>query len=231
MKVTPFAAIIGVGGVLIMSAIATAAPHLVVVSQNTTDVFLTANGLQSAVIGMTGFAAGENLQGFISTSNYSYALWTSSNDGFFNVDSSPSFDGQSQWAANALNAPPNGAWDTGVLANPTTNALGPITAGVGSNPIGFAQFGVNHNSGPGDDVIWRSLNANGVAVAGTANLFRLTWSADHSSTFSAVMEVNSGGGTFDVIPVSITIPAVPAPGAVFLFGMAGIIGKLSRRRA
>ena len=230
MKLTTCAAIAGFGGAMIMNASAVAAPHLVIVSQNTTNDFLAATGLQSAVIGLTGFAAGENLQGFIATSNYSYALFTTSAEGFFNVDSSPTFDGQSQWAATALNAPPNGAWDTGVLANPTTNALGLITSGGGSNPIGFAQFGVNHNSGPGDDVIWRSLNANGVAVAGTANLFRLTWSADHSATFSAVLEVNTGGGSFAEIPVSITIPAVPAPSAIIAFGLVSFFNLPRKRR-
>jgi hypothetical protein len=229
MKVKTLSALAGLGGALIMSSSATAAPQLVVVSQNTTNAFLVANGLQSAVIGVTGFAAGENLQGFLGTASNPWVVSTSGG-GFFNVDSNGTyFDGQGQTAATALNAPPNGAWDSGVLANPTTNALGAITSGGASNPIGFAQFGVGANSGPGNDVFWLTLNPQGVAVVGTANLLRLTWSALQSATFSALLVTNTGGGQGGEHAVSITIPPVPAPGALALLGLAGAIGSRRRR--
>ena len=153
MKLRTLSTMVGVSGALVASLNATAEPQFTFVSLNTTNPFLAANGLKSAVIGVTGFAAGENLQGFIGTASHPWMVTHSGPDNFFNVDSnSPYFNGQGQIAATALNAPPNGAWDSGVLLNPTTNALGAITSGGASNPIGFAQFGVNMNSGPLDDV-------------------------------------------------------------------------------
>ena len=120
MKVKTLSALAGLGGALIMSSSAMAAPTLTVVSVNTTNPFLVANNLQSAVIGVTGFAAGENLQGFIGTAANPWTISTSTVAArFFNVDSNyPYFDGQGQAAASALNAPPNGAWDSGVLSQP-----------------------------------------------------------------------------------------------------------------
>ena len=229
MKVKTLSALAGLGGALIMSSSATAAPTLTVVSLNTTNAFLVANNLQSAVIGVTGFAAGENLQGFIGTAANPWSVGVNGGGGFFNVDSNGSyFDGQGQAAATALNAPPNGAWDSGVLSNPTTAALGAITSGGASNPIGFAQFGVNQNSGPGTDVFWLSLNANGVAVAGTANLFRLTWSNTKTATITGLLITNTGGGQGGEHAQSITF-GVPAPGALALLGLAGLVGQRRRR--
>jgi len=213
---------------LVSGARATAAPHLVLVSHNTTNAFLVANNMQSAVIGITGFSAGDNFYGLYGTPNNPWIVATTGST-FFNVDSNPPhFDGLSQWTASALSAPPNGGFDSGVLANPTTNALGQIQATGGSNPIGFALFAQGQNSGPGDDVIWQTLNTNGVAVPGTAQLLRLTWSASHSAAFSAAMFTR--GINPQEFNVSITIPAVPAAGELPLLALAGMIGRRRHRR-
>ncbi len=222
MKVKTLSALAGVGAAMIMSNGAEAA-MLVIVSQNTTNTFLTANGLQSAVIGVTGFLPGENFQGMVGTAANPWMVSTSGGS-FFNVGSTSSFDGMGQTAATAAVAMPGAAFDTGTLA--PAAPLGGI-AGDG-NPFGFAQFGVGQNSGPGFPVAWLTLNAAGLAGS-SFNLVRLTWSASESATFAGVIVTNTGGGSGFEYVSSITIPAVPAPGALALLGLAGLVGARRRR--
>jgi hypothetical protein len=237
MKVKYLSFVTGVSGLLIMNSNAAAAPQLVVVSANTTNAFLVANDLQSIVIGITGFARGENLQGFIGANASPWSLTIGNiippggyTDTFFNVDSNePYFDGQGQTAANALNAPPNGIWDTGVLAHPTTNALGAITSGGTSNPIGFAQFGVNYNFGPGSDVFWLSLNPTGIGVSGTVPLFRFTFHAADYAVLNLVCVTNFGSGQGGEYPLTIGFGFIPTPGAAPLLIAASIFGMRRRR--
>ena len=228
MKLRTLSTMVGVSGAMVASLYANAAPHLVIVSHNTTSAFLVANNLQSAVIGITGFSIEENLYGFYGTPNNPWTVATTGGT-FFNVDSNPPyFDGIGQWAASVLNAPPIGAWDTGVLTNPTTSALGLIQATGGSNPIGFALFGQGQNTGPGDDVIWQTINPNGIPVPGTVNLLRLTWPNTHSATFSAAMY------TRGIVPqeynVSVTIPAVPSPGGLPTLVLTAMTGPRRSRQ-
>ena len=238
MKVRTLSALTGLGGTLILSTSAIAAPQLVVVSQTLShmDPFLSANDLDSFVIGITGFAPGENLQGFIGTDvfpwNISSGTIVPPNIGspYFNVDSNGSyFDGQGQTAANALNAPPAGQWDTGVLANPITNALGAITAGGSSNPIGFAQYGINQNTGPNNDVFWLSLSPTGIPVSGTVPLFRITQFAGDYSTISFTIITNLGNGQGAEYYGTVAFGFIPAPGGFAVLGLAGVIGTRRRR--
>ncbi len=232
MKVKTMSALAGLGGALIMSSAATAAPFLTVVSSNTTNAFLVANNLQSAVVGITGFASGENFQGMIGTAANPWSITAAG--GFFNIgDDYPYFDGQGQTAATAASAPNfpgSNIWDTGVLANATTNALGAITTGGASTPIGFAQAGGSGNTGgTGADVFWLTLNANGLVMGATTSLFRLTWSRSASADLHMLGTVNTGGGNGYDVPLRLTIPAVPAPGALALLGLAGVVGSRRRR--
>ena len=236
MKVRTLSALTGLG-TLILNSSATAAPQLVPVSVNTTNQFLVANNLQSWVIGITGLAPGENLQGFVGTNANPWSLTITNlfppggyTQPFFNVDSNePYFDGQGQTAANPVNAPPNGQWDTGVLANPTTNALGAITSGGGSNQIGFAQYGVNYNSGPGAPVFWLSLNQLGIPVSGTVPLFRFTFFGGDTAFLNMTCITTFGNGQGGEYNLSLGFGAIPAPGGLALLGLAAVIGKRRRR--
>lgn len=231
MKLKTVLLFTGWSGALIANSEALAAPTLTVVSVNTTNSFLVANGLTSAVIGVTGFAPGERLLGFIGNAENPWTIHTLHPNGFFNVDSTPYFDGQGQTAGNGATAPPNGQWDTGVLSNPTTIALGMISSSGLSNPIGFAQFGVNHNSGPGTDVSWLSSNSEGIQVTGTANLLRLTF-ANSWCVFCNMTIVTNTAGQLNYYPGIIFLPhpgCIPAPGALALFGVIAIVGKRRRR--
>lgn len=237
MKLNSILTLVGISGALIRSSNAVAAPQLTVVSFNTTNSFLVANNLQSYVIGITGLAPGENLQGFIGTNANPWSLTIGSiippggyHDTFFNVDSNePYFDGQGQMAANNAIAPPNGQWDTGVLTNATTNALGAITSGDGSNQIGFAQYGVDYNSGPGTNVFWLSLSPTGFPVSGTVPLFRCTFHAADFAVLNLVCVTNFGNGQGGEYPLTVGFGFIPAPGGLALLGLAAVIGKRRRR--
>jgi hypothetical protein len=237
MKVKTLSALAGVGAAMIMSSGAQAAPQLRVLS-TPTNTFLTANGLQSAVVGVLGtdFAPGEALQGAIGNAANPWSITTSSGT-FFNVNNDTSasgapFDGMGQTAATAATAPNQvGAGnDTGVFSNAGALFGGISGPGAPSNPIGFAQFGVGQTGAPGSPVSFLSLNPAGVPVpAGGIQLFRLTWSASASATVSLVLVTNTGGGNGFEYASSITIPAVPAPGAIALLGLAGLVGSRRRR--
>lgn len=228
MKAKTLSALAGLGGALILSAGANAAPHLTVVSMNHEDQFHVDNGLVTFVIGVTGFEAGENLQGFIGTAGNPWSI-TNTGGGFFNVDSTSYFDGMGQAAGNPL-AGPNGLYDSGVLANPLTNALGAITSGGASNPVGFAQFGVGATSGTGADVFWLTLNPAGLEVNGTVNLFRLTMPTTATGRITGLMVTNLGNQTGNEYAIDFTF-AVPGPGSLALLGIAGLAGGSRRRRA
>jgi hypothetical protein len=240
MKVKTLSALAGVGAAMIMSSGAQAAPQLRVLSTNTTSTFLIANNLQSAVVGVLGtdFAPGEAMQGLIGTAANPWTI-TSSSGTFFNVNSDVSssgapFNGLGQTAATGATAPnmAGAGFDTGVLSNAGALFGGISGPGAPSNPIGFAQFGVGANSPPGSPVSWLSLNPAGVPVpAGGIQLFRLTWSRLASATLSMVIVTNTGGGNGFEYASSLTIPAVPAPGALALLGVAGLVGGARRRRA
>lgn len=227
MKAKTLSALAGLGGALILSASASALPQLTVVSYDMDDAFHVDNGLVTFIIGVTGFEAGENLQGFIGTAGNPWSI-TATNGGFFNVDSNyPYFDGQGQAAGNPL-AGPNGMYDSGVIANPTTNALGAITSGGASNPIGFAQFGQGSTTGTGADVFWLTLNPNGLPIAGTVNLFRLTMAQDAVGHITGLMITNTGGGQGNEYAIDFSF-AVPGPGSMALLGLAGLVGSRRRR--
>ena len=230
MKIAAVSALAGSSAALFLCGQSMATPHLVVVSQNTTDAFLTANGLQSVVIGITGFDPGLNLGGFRGTAPSPWVIATSDASAFFNIDSVPPyFDGQQQSAATALVAPVPGAmFDSGVTGGTAANALGVIYSGGVTNPIGFAQFGVGLNSGPGTDVFWIPSNPNGIAIVGTAQLLRLTWSASQSATFSAAAVIHPETGAEFELSVSITIPPVPGPGGSAILVIAVFVRR--RRR-
>lgn len=229
MKVKTLSALAGVGAAMILSSGAQAAPQLRVITSNTTNTYLTANGLQSATIGFLAadFSPGELLQGMIGTAANPWTITTSSGS-FFNVDSTTSFDGSLQTAATGAVVQPGSAFDSGVLAGASAN-LGGITGPAGSNPIGFAQFGVGQNTGPFTPVSFLTLNPSGVSP--NLVVFRLTWAASASATISGVIVTNTGGGNGFEYVSSITIPAVPAPGALALLGVAGLVGGARRRRA
>lgn len=226
MKLRALSALGCITGAICCSSSANAAPTLTVVSINTTSPFLQANGLQTMVVGLTGLAPGENLQGFIGTSDTPWIISTFGGGGFFNVDSNTYFDGQGQTAASALVAT-NGQWDSGVISNPITDALGAITTGGATNPIGFAQFGVGQNSGPGNDVFWLSLNPEGIAVPGTVPLFRLTFSMFGFYHIKALLITNTGNGQGSEYVVELAY--IPAPGVLMILGVAGV-GASGRRR-
>ena len=189
----------------------------------TTSTFLTANNLQSAVVGVTGFAPGENLQGFLGVTGSPWSITTSSG-AFFNVTWSSGSESQGV-------APPgitqDWEFDSGVLAS--AGALGAITS-MASNSAGFALlYGGGNTSGPGNDVFWLKFNPAGIAVNGSLNLFRLTWSRDASASLSMLAVTNTGDGIGEEFQMSLTIPSVPAPGAVAILTLAGLIGSRRRR--
>lgn len=223
-------ALAGCGGAWILNSETLAAPVLTVMSQNTTHTFLTANNLQSAVIGATGFAAGENLQGFRGVPGNPWVI-TCSSGAFFNLDGVTSFYGDLQTAFPPVSLPGFEAYqfDSGTTQS-ATNAFGGISGPSGSNPIGFAQFGVGQNSGPGTNVYWLSLDPNGIPVPTTQSVFRLTWSRSASVTVSMLLVTNTGGGNGFEYPVSLTIPAIPAPGSLALLGIALLNGRRCRRQ-
>ena len=230
MKTWIMAALAGGGGAWIWSSSATAAPVLTVVSLNTSDGFLTTNDLQSAVIGVTGFAQGENLLGFFGTTDTPWSI-TCSVGAFFNINTpfDSSFDPQGQYAASPAIGVPGAGFDSGTLG--AASALGDISTSGASNPIGFAQFGVGNTSGAGDDVFWLNISLpNGIPVPGTMNLFRLTWSRTASATVSMLLITQlDSGGIGDEFPVSITIPAIPTPGATTLLAVIDFAGNRGRR--
>lgn len=228
MKWKTIRVLAGLSGALIADSPVTADVDFTLVSLDQTSPFLVANGLVSAVVGISGFAPGENFQGLIGAAYFPFQITTSAGT-FFNVDSNgESFDGQWQTAANSVNAPPYGAFDTGVLANPITNALGAISSETGYNPIGFAQYGVGQNTGSGA-MFWLTLNPNGLPVSGTVNLFRLTWSATAVVHVQADLITNTGGGQGNGYHQSIDIDPAPAPSALGVLAVAGLVGGRRRR--
>lgn len=237
MKLNRLLALAACGSALIANSSVCAAPQLVIVSADASSPFLVANNLQSFVIGVTGFAPDENLQGFIGTNDHPWSLTIVNffppgpyTQPFFNVDSNePYFDGQGQTAGNAVIAPPNGQWDTGVVSNVFTAALGEITSGDGTNQIGFAQYGVNYNSGPGTTVFWLNLSPTGIAVPSTVPLFRFTFFAGDTAFLNLTCVTNFGNGQGGEYHLSLVFGAIPAPGGLALLGCAALIGKRRRR--
>src|SRR5688572_12147363 len=94
---------------------------------NTTDPFLVANGLQSAVIQMTGFQPGEAYQGYAGTTGNPWTVST-------HTSATPGFNGSGFFNIPNLEDPSNPGtflFEDGFFASPTNNAtLNALTGGA-----------------------------------------------------------------------------------------------------
>lgn len=232
MKVKTLSALAGAASVLAAGS-AQAVPTLGYIS-NVADPFLTANGLQSAIIQLQGIAAGETIQGFIGTPQNPWNISTTG-PGFFNLagqffdaNNNLTFDGATSFYAATNASAPGGignTFDSGFLGSPAT--FGEPSSDPGTGIGGFALSG----DGSSDVLIapaaWITLSPTGFDPPGANYSFlRITWSAQHSATVSLVLAGNTP--PIDVA-LSITIPPVPAPGALALLGLAGLVGTRRRR--
>lgn len=239
MKCRIIAALAGVAGALAFDEVSGtlggrachAAPTLAA-TINTSDPWLIANNLVSAVITVQNFTGPEHFQGMWGNTNTPWIVSCSSG-AFFNVGNDVStsgafFNGQAQTAATVATAPNQiGAqFDTGTLSA-ADSLLGQIFFQQG-NPIGFAQYGVGANLLPPQPVGWFSFAVNG--LNGNAfPLMRLTWSRNATATFSCMVTVNTGNSSGYDIPLSITM-AAPAPGCLALLTVAFSATRTTGRR-
>jgi MYXO-CTERM domain-containing protein len=234
MKVKTLSALAGAASVL-AAGTAQAAPTVGFIS-NTTDPFLVANGLQSAIIQIQGLAPGETVQGFLGTPTNPWDISTTSASGFFNLSgqfgtnpTSPSFDGATSfYAATPGNAPgsgPAGTFDSGLLGNPAV--FGEPTGNPGSGIGGFALSGDGSSDSNITPAAWITLSPSGFdPPLANYSFLRITWAANESAHIGGVLAMNTPAGE---IKYNITIPAVPAPGALALLGLAGLVGARRRR--
>ena len=181
---------------------------------NNTSAFLVANGLQSAVISLTGFSDGQSVQGIVGTFDTPWTV-TTTGQAFFNFTPGAG----PEWSG--------GGFDSGFLPSdgnsPFGTPGGDITFG---SPAAFAITGIDTIH---PQMSWLSAEPGGVPVNSSTvlPLLRLTWSNAHSATVSFLLVMNTPG---ESVPMSITIP-VPGPSALAICClMAGVGRRRARHR-
>ena len=180
---------------------------------NNTNAFLVANGLQSAVISLTGFSDGQSVQGIVGTFDTPWTV-TTTGSGFSNsiAGVGPEWSGP--------------GFDSGFLPSDGRSPFGTPGGDLISfgSPAAFAITGTNTIH---PKMTWLSLDPNGVAVDSSTviPILRLTWSNAHSATVSFFLVMNTPG---ESVPMSITIPAVPGPSVL---ATCCVVAGVGRRRA
>ena len=245
MSITSLAASTGLMAVIGLAGSTHAAPTMfAVVTDPSQDPWLAANGLQSAVIRINGFNAGDRYQGFIGAPAWNWNIATDGPGIFWNIDSveDPGDPGSFLFEDGFYAAPTNNGalnvatgntarWDSGLLGD---RAILGNPSGYQENdlPGGFALFSDSSDDVNIVPVVWLNLAKGGVAVPDSAlgngpgmPVMRLTWSASESVNvhIEFIMAVPETPVYFNI-----NIPAIPAPGAWALFGLAGV--RLTRRR-
>ncbi len=233
-----------------LSSVAQGVPTITAIV-NTTDPFLVANGLQSAVIQMTGFQPGETYQGYAGTTGNPWTVST-------HTTATPDFNGSGFFNIATIEDPLNPGtflFEDGFYASPTNNAdLNALTGGaapfdsglLGSNNLqpngallgnpvdgvdtddigGFGLYSDGSNDWHIVPAAWITLNPLGIDPPGTTiTTLRITWSANEYATVSFSLFMNTPPAT---VFTGITLPPVPAPGVLALLGLASLV--TGRRR-
>ncbi|MCI0364594.1 MAG: hypothetical protein L0Y44_01535 [Phycisphaerales bacterium] len=244
MRLNALSLITGAVVALTVGTAAEAVPTIFAVS-NTTDPWLVANGLQSAVLRINGFSAGEYYQGFIGAPAWNWIVATDGPGGFWNINTveDPGNPGtflyeDGFYAAPTGNIALNNAtgntaqWDSGLLGDPAT--LGePAGFPENDTPGGFALFSDGSDDVNISPVAWISIQSGGIAVPDFAigdgpglPVLRVTWAANEAVTVQLELIMST-----PAVPhyLNITIPPVPAPAALALFALAGLVRSTRRR--
>lgn len=214
-------ALAGAGSLMLCAA--AQAQVTVTVTVDTTDPWLQANGLQSAVIGVTGIT--DNVVGILGTGSDPWSVVTGDGSTFHNVDAFAPFFFDTVFSASPVSViapdPAAAAFDSGlVMPNPP---FGGVVTGIGDTAFTFAGGGANEVGVIGSAI---SLEPLGEPVGPSMDIFMVTWSATTSASGAFVF---ADVGTETDTPLTWFVPPVPAPGALALLGLAGLVGTRRRR--
>jgi MYXO-CTERM domain-containing protein len=249
MKVKTLSALAGLGGALILSGTADAA-YLGVGAQLHTTV--TISGAQRSVWRV--YAVFSNPDDYLTSVAGSGELGPLTIQSLNAAGTAPgsnfyqnAFGGETAPNAEVVKKSPNAAWDTfatiGVAVDDGTDA-------TGLSP-GFPTFISGNQLGPNSNIAWFTKGAQpqGRAGAGTVGAFINNYAATPlvgMGVLLAQLTVNAGGnvaGTFavgvdlaggvaggqSIANQSFTTAPIPAPGAIALLGLAGLVGSRRRR--
>lgn len=195
------------------------------------DAWLAANNLQSAVFWVSGIPAGHPTLGILGHGVNPWEVATGDGSAFHNYAQNP-FHGPNDYLAFAegfidfATDPDAAKWDSGFI--------GLEGWGLYAGDIGLAAFSVNGGGASEHGGIGALIHGtpNGwPAPGGVFELFRITWSADTNAygAFNLALVEGVDGGTNDIMYNYNIGGPVPAPGALALLGVAGLVGTRRRR--